>query len=271
MDTKPLVKLFFLLVMAGVCCAGACTTGLKSSSDKKATGSQCIEKNKVDSILERLKQQTTRLNSYQAQIEYRYSQPLFESETLRTGRLFYKRDDKGSKLRINFQTLRQDDEKSQKYIEQIIFDGVWLIRIDYQIETVKYDQLADVNEPIDAFDFAGAHLPIVGFANVEELKNQFEITFIEPNGPSRLDDFEHLHLKVKKGSTYQENYKTIDFWLDKKGSLPAKIVATTVEDESYDIKLLNPKINKKLKNAVFEVETPKHFDKNIVPLKSEPR
>ena len=142
-----MVRAFFIpIFIAGACWAGCCT--------KTPVHSNRIETdaNSVEKILEQLSKKTIELQSYQAQIEYNFSQPLLESESLRKGVLYYSKGDKESLLRINFQTLKQDDEKQQKYIEHFIFDGIWLTHIDYQIRSAKRHQLAEPNKPMDAFD-----------------------------------------------------------------------------------------------------------------------
>jgi len=283
MVRKPAIRIVFLFVAAGVCWAGSCAEAEKVGKEKQPNKNKVTEKgapqthsfavgdpeSKVDVVLDRLKQQTEALKSYQCRIEYRFAQPLLESETVRTGMLFYKREGKTSKLRINFETLKQDDEEQQKYIEQFIFDGVWLIQIDYQLESVRYDQIADINEPIDVFDFAAGRLPLVGLGtDTEDLKKEFEIQETAPNGVD-ANRFEHLYLKRKKGSAYKDGYKTIEFWIDKKSGLPVRIIAVNPEGDIYDTRLVEIKINKKLKNSVFQVETPDNFDIYRMPLKSK--
>jgi len=174
--------------------------------------------------------------------------------------LYYQKSGRESKLRINFQTLKQDDEKEQEYIEQYIFDGVWLTHIDYQIKHVQKRQLTEPNEPADAFELASQNFPIIGFSKVEDLKEQFEIKLVELEGKER-QDFIKLHLKVKPDSIYKDDYTSIDFWIDKKLNLPAKIVAITTEEDIYQIKFLKAKVNRKLDEKVFEVKIPKGFGK----------
>ena len=100
----------------------------------------------VNNVLESLNRTTLSLQSYQSQIEYKYSQPLLESETLDKGMFYYTRSDGQSALSINFNTRKQDDEKEQKYAEQYIildggrlplddreFKGIWLAHLDYQV------------------------------------------------------------------------------------------------------------------------------------------
>ncbi|MFB0524720.1 MAG: hypothetical protein ACETVZ_04220, partial [Phycisphaerae bacterium] len=67
-----------------------------------AAKSEAVDTNSVETILKQLKEKTTKLKSYQAQIEYRFKQPLLESETLRKGVLYYQRSDGTSRLRVNF-------------------------------------------------------------------------------------------------------------------------------------------------------------------------
>jgi len=260
MNEKIIMRVFFLLLAAvNTCLAAGCTGNLAGSEAERA------DANSVEVVLERLKKQTAELKSYQGQIEYRFSQPLLESETLRKGVLYYQKSEGKSALRINFQMLKQDDEEEQKYIEQYIFDGVWLTHIDYQIKEVKRYQRAEPNEPVDALELAGENFPIIGFSKVEELKKEFEIKLVEQQGGG-AEDFIQLHLKVKVDSIYKDDYTSIDFWIDKKLYLPAKIVAVSTEEDIYQIKFLKAKVNKKLDEKVFEVKIPRGFGKEIIPL-----
>ena len=273
MDKKIITKVaLVLLLTVSNCWAGGCKESLAAQQPEK------VKPDPVEAVLKQLNQNTAKIKSYEGRIEYRISQPLFESETLRKGVLYYARfDKKKTKLRINFQTLKQDDEKEQKYIEQFIFDGVWLTHLDYQIKTVRCHQLAEPNKPVDAFELASKNLPIIGFAKIKDLKKQFEIKLIELQGDEQ-EKFIHLHLKVKPDSVYKDKYVSIDFWIDKKLYLPAKIVAVSTEPadvpfikkDSYQIKLLKPKVNKKLDKKVFDFKIPRGFGKpEIIPLKKK--
>jgi len=226
------------------------------------------EADSADVVLEQLKKQTAELKSYQCQIEYKFIQPLLESETLRKGVLYYQKSDGKSALRINFQTLKQDEEEEQKYIEQYIFDGVWLTHIDYQIKEVKRYQKAEPNEPVDAFELVSENFPIIGFSKVEDLKKEFEIGLIEQQG-SEAKNFVQLHLKVKADSIYKDDYTTIDFWVDRKLYLPAKIVAVSTEEDIYEIKFLQPKVNEKINKKVFELKIPDEFNVETEPLNKQ--
>jgi outer membrane lipoprotein-sorting protein len=262
MDTTLITKvLLILLVTMSNCWAGCCAKSKCTKTDKKQV-------DPVGVVLTQLSQKTKELQYYQSLVEYKFIQPLFESTTLRKGALYYSKTGSKSKLRVNFETLKQDDEKEQQFREEFIFDGVWLTQIDYQSKHVRMRQMTEPNKPVDAFELAGRNLPIVGFAKIEDLKKQFEIKLIEQQGDEKAD-FIHLHLKVKPDSTYKDNYTSVDFWIDKKLGLPARINAVSTEEDIYQIKLLKPSINKPIDTSVFEFKVPDNFGKEIIPLKEK--
>jgi len=260
-----------LLLAAGICSA---TELAKTCEPDNSPQDPQSKPDPVDAILKQLNDNTLKLKYYQGKIEYKTIQPLYESEAIRKGNLYYAKFGEKSRLRIDFQTLKQDDEKEEKYIEQYIFDGMWLTQINYQIKTVRKYQLAEPNKPVDAFDVASNNIPLIGFTKVENLKKQFEITLV-----AQKDDkpatFLQLHLKVKPNSTYKDDYASLDFWIDKKLGLPTKIIAVSTEPEHpfedvYEIRLLNSKINKKIAEKVFNFKIPRGFgEPEIIPLKKK--
>ena len=268
MNKKTIIKITVILLTMMISCE-ASQPG-KSGPDTKSAGTQepqKLEADPVDSVLKQLSKKTSELKTYEGQIEYKYVQPLLESEALRKGVLYYAKFDGKSLLRINFETLKQEDEEEQKYIEHYIFDGRWLTQINYQIKSAKRYELAEPNKTLDAFDLASRNIPIIGFGKTEDLKKQFDIKLVkrEKNEPN---DSVRLHLKVKPDSIYKDDYIWLDFWIDKKSGLPARVVALSAEEDVYEIKLLKPKVNKEMDTKVFELKIPKDFgEPEIVPLK----
>jgi outer membrane lipoprotein-sorting protein len=268
---KNIITIIILLSSATACSlqGNTCTESVAASRSEEK------DANSVEAILTQLKQKTTNLTSYRAELEYRFKQPLLESETLRKGALYYQKSDEESMLRVNFQTLKQDDEKERKYAEHFIFDGIWLTRIDYQIKKAERRQLAEPNKPADPFELASRDLPVIGFTKIEDLKKQFEIKLVpsaaeglvQQNKAEAETSF-HLHLKVKPDSKYKD-WPAIDLWIDKKLYLPAKIIAVTTEEDIYEIKFLKPVVNKKIDAKVFKFDIPKDFTIEIIPLKKQ--
>jgi len=272
------ISTFALIVLFGV---------LSSSADVAEVASQC-KKSPVDVVLERLNAKTRALQSYECRIEHKYVQPLLESQTIRKGVLYYMRSGGKSALKVDFTTIRQEDEKERKAFEQyIVLDGAWLDRpgaeltgiwlahIDHQLKEVKYYQLAepeDPNKSVDVFDLASRNLPMLGFTGTEELKKQFEVNLVEQK-KGESTDFTQVSLKVKPNSVYNEDFRTIDFWIDNKVGLPARVRATKTEPEPpygdiEEIRFLKPKVNKDVSRKVFEFKIPRGFGgPEIIPLK----
>ncbi len=265
--------------------AGACWAA--GNADSSPAHRKPAQLSAVDAVLEQLNKKTRELTSYQCQIEYKVIQPLLDSQAVRKGAMYYMRSGGKSALRANFETLKQEDEKEQKAVEQYIvldgawlnhpdyeFKGMWFVHIDYRIKEVKYYQLAeseDPNKPTDVFELASKNLPMLGFTKTEELKKQFEVELVEQKN-AEAKDFTQVRLKVKPNSVYKDDFLSIDFWIDKKVGLPAKVRATKIEPEPpygdiVEIKFLKPKVNKDIGKKVFEFKIPKGFgEPEIKPL-----
>ncbi len=271
---------FISLILTGICQAFCCLENTNNTQPDRG------DANSVESILNRLKQKAQSVKTYEGQVEYKFMQPLLESQTFRKGILYYAKNDVKSKLRLNFSTRKQDDEVEQRYIEQFIFDGIWLTHIDYQIKSAERRQLAEPNKPVDAFELASRDLPILGFTNIEDLKKQFDIELAKKNsddqkdvtasnivseadGKEQINEFIQLHFRTLSDSIYKDDYTYIDFWIDKKIYLPAKVIAITTEEDVFEIKLLNPKINEKLDEKIFSFKIPKGFTVEIIPLENK--
>jgi outer membrane lipoprotein-sorting protein len=129
---------------------------------------------------------------------------------------------------------------------------------------------------VDALELASENFPIIGFSKVEDLKKEFEIGLVDSTSSPQVEqqeveakNFIRLHLKVKADSVYKDDYTSIDFWVDKELYLPAKIIAVSTEEDVYEIRFLQPKVNKKIDKKVFEFEPPKGFAIEIIPLKKK--
>ena len=222
----------------------------------------------IDKASEQLRLSVAAIKTYQCDIEYLFEQPLFDSKTLRKGKLYYKRYNDRSDLRINFLKLKQDQEKEKPFREDYIFDSVWLTHIDYQLKQAKRYQKAEPNEPVDAFELAARNFPMIGFSRAEDMEKDFEIKLAQqPKDDQNL--FTKLYLKVKKGSVYKDDYTSMEFWIDKKSNLPARILAVTTEDDIYRIELTRAKVNKGIDKKIFEIKIPDSFAREEMNLKQD--
>lgn len=266
-----------LIAMITPCLAENCTENSDNGTVTNCTATEnksekpCEKvKSELDITLEKMHQKNVSLNTFQADVSYLFIQDpeLLDSKRVQKGKLYYKKQKAKSNIRINFDTLSIDDEDEEKRKEQILFDGVWLTKIDYENETVSSWQQAEKDKPVDAFEFLSKNFPMAGFTKTQDLRKHFDVTLVE-DGKNDPNDQIHLHLKVKKGSKFKDQYKTMDLWVGKKSFMPVRMLTFSVEGDIYDIRLLKPLLNKNIKNSVFVVETPKHFSQNREPLKKK--
>ena len=249
MKTKTLITFIFVVVLVPLCFAVQANNCCKKSESV------------VEDILKKLNEKTSEMKTYQAKIQWTHTQPLFETVTVRKGYIYYFKDPNNSKLKINFKTLKTDDNKEQKRREDFFFDGVWLRRIDYPNKTININQLAREDAPVEPFEMVSRYFPILGFSGIEELKKQFEIEYVKP-AKKAYDLPVHLSLIPKSDSRYKDDYTQIDFWIADKVDLPAKIVAQSSETDVFEISFSDIKINKKIKSSIFKVEKLPGFSEN---------
>jgi len=262
-----IISISVLVLVTGVSFCQACACD--SVPPKKDKSPACKPLSEVDEILLKLNTQNAKLKTYQAKIDYVfYEDPelLPDSKVTRTGNIYYKKQKKASNLAIKFDTFRQDEEKKEKRKEEYYFDGVWFKIIDYENKTVKSIQKSTEDKPVDAFELINRDFPMIGFDNKDDLRKNFNISMPKHDKNSKKTQV-RLKLAVKKGSPYAKNYISVDFRIDKKTFLPARIITHSTEGYIYDIKLHESKINKNLKDSVFMLETPTDFRENKHPIK----
>jgi outer membrane lipoprotein-sorting protein len=206
-------------------------------------------------IIEKLNQAASNLKNLSAKIEYIHAQPLFETQTIRTGKVFYIKDVNYSALRINFMTIKQDDSAEQNYREDYIFDGRKMTKIDYQSKSATSEQLAKENK-IEPFELVQDYFPIIGFAKPDKLAQQFDIKLQQK---TNKQNFITLLLIPKENSGFSKTYKQVEIRIDSKNFLPFDFSAVTSEDEKITIKLTRIDISTVVDKGVFDMVIPADF------------
>jgi len=244
-----------------------------------ATTNDINSEDRLEQIIQRLSKSTKQLKSYSCILRHLYTQPMFETNTLRMGKLYYQKYDKGSRLLVRIDSIQQDDEKPLKQKEEYFFDSYWLTQIEHETKQVKRFELAktdDSNGPLDAFELMNQNFPIIGFTNTQSLRKDFDITIVENSQPDKNNAGENrnnsdegvieLKMRVKKDSKYAEDYSNFDFHIDQKSYLPKRIVALTTDDDDetsddfYTIDFIKPYVNKKISESIFKIKIPRSYN-----------
>lgn len=238
-----------------------------NSAPTAAEKKPCGTSTQLSEILSAMHQATQRLTSAQAEISYLTIEDpnLLDSRILRSGTLYYLKEQDRSYLRIQFRDLKQDDFEPESRRDEYLFDGVWLTRIDYKLEQIDMFQQAPDDKPVDVFELIRHNFPLVGFSDISTLEQDFQIELVQK--PEDPNDLIHLLLKTRQNSPFSEEYTKLDFWIHKDSHLPRRILAHSTQGDVHDINFSGLQINKNLEKAFFTIEKPSDFRKNIEPLK----
>ena len=249
-------------------CAQSKKCALKPSACEKKTP-EC-NTGEIEKILSKMHNATKQLKSCQAKLSYLFIQDpdLMDSRTLRNGVLYYQKEGDRSQLRIRFDDIKQEDFDPEIRRQEYLFDGVWLTRIDFKLKQTDLYQKAPEDNPIDVFELISYNFPLIGFSNIDLLRKDFDICL--PENPDESKKSIQLLLTVKKGSKYEKEYEKINFRVAGDTYMPKQIVAYSSQGDIHDIEFDELEINKKLKKAVFTIETPSDFRKNIERLEERP-
>jgi len=262
--------LLLLLIMLFSVSVFASDSAENSVKDCNSVNHSAPEDLQLEKILQNIAQVSLNLKTFECNLSYLTIQDpdIVDSVTLQRGRLYYQKNETDdSRLRIRFDRLKQDDFPEEAYIEDYYFDGVWLTKVNYKLEQVNLYQQAPENEPVDVFELINDRFPLIGFSGSETLKRDFNVSVISASGKDPNEPIQLL-LETKEDSKYLEGYKKVDFWIDNFNYLPVRVKAYSTQGDIYDVRFSDTSINKKLKNAVFKIETPSGFRKNIEPLET---
>ena len=260
-----ITALFVALTLTS--CFAACPTEPNAPASRESAQSDPVK-----AVLKNLKKAAASLKTYQAKIEYLVQEPEYETQKIRKGELFYAKDPNHSNLRVNFETLKIDDQPPQPELEHYIFDGVWLTQIKYELKQARRIQQAEPNKPADPFELLSSRFPVIGFTNIEDLRKDFDITLVDLPADQK-DKLTLLRLKVKPASKYAEDYTEMHFWLNAKLNLPCKIRAVAATEDEFilpdihEITFIDPLVNKPIPPKIFDFQIPKGFQTETEPLK----
>lgn len=266
------LSISIVLTLCSICMSASCTAAENApAKDCNSLATAAPENTSLENILKNISNVSSTLQTVQCELSYLTIQDpeIVDSRTLQTGNLYYEKNKERSQLRIRFEQLQQDDFEPEKHIEDYYFDGVWLTKVDYKLEQISVYQQAPENEPVDVFELINDRFPLIGFSGAETLQKDFDISIVDK---SKTDPNEPIQLLLvtKKDSKYLDEYKKVDFWLEKGSYLPLRVKAYSTQGDIYDIHFLGLQINKKLKNGVFTIENPTGFRKNIETLETGP-
>ncbi len=178
----------------------------------------------IDTWLERIEARAADVRTLHSKVRHQTIQALLGDEQVRVGDLFYAAPDEDAdqpneRLAVHFQ--RELIGGAVQPVDRwLIFDGRWLLDIDYEKKQATRRQLA----PEDADgDDARAALPIPIRLNREEVQARYAVAFIAPEDPRATDvpeDAIGLRFTPHPGNEAEP----FDAWFDTETMLPVLAV-----------------------------------------------
>ena len=272
-----ILPLWFVSVCTGqACCAAKAQVSCTPPKASVTSGAVLPE---INNLLDRLEEAGDKLKSFQGRMRYELLQQIIDTQTVRNGKIYYRRGDGMVRARIHFADYLQqdleDDEKAKvvKFDEDYVFDGLWVTRRNAQTKTIQSWEVSKKQRDTEAFRLGKGPFPLPFTIKKKDVLEHFEVTLVEsdPKVPTIDQQADHLRLIPKKQSSYAEDYIAMDLWIDIKTSLPSRI---SFEKDDYEVSTVTwsrIEIDKKIKDKVFQLKKAgKDWSVEEVPLEEEP-
>lgn len=215
----------------------------------------------VEEILAVLENAGRQLQSFQAGMDYRQVQILYDTVILRNGRIYYAADGERVRAAIHFDDYVQKDiEEEAKgkridFEEMYIFDGKWLHHRNARTKTMNSWEVSKKAYNKEAFRLGKGPFPLPFAINKQDVQASFKVVKMAADQHDPADSI-HLKLTPKDESSFAEEYVLMELWVSRKTALPVRI---RYENTNYEITTVNwhaIKINQPLEKDVFELKPP---------------
>lgn len=141
----------------------------------------------------------------------------------KTGRILVAVKRPNANFLVHFEKTEVDGTRYKQ--EWYLFDGVWFHQAVERLERVTKQLIAGSGQEIDLFDIEKAPFPMPFGQKKENILRNFDVRLAEPTGgdPPNTD---HLICNPKPKSSLRRRYEQLDLYIDRKLSLPKRIVVT---------------------------------------------
>ncbi len=232
----------------------------------------------LEKLLAKVEQRGESLKSFQAAMLYEQNQPLTDTLTVRTGDMYYQADAKTVRFRIHFADYLQVDIEEDKrpkpvrFNEDFAFDGMWVTRRNERTKSIQRRQVAKTARNKEDFRLGKGPFPLPFALKRDDIVKEFAITLMKPDPKDKtFKDADHLLLKPRPKSSFEEKYVKLELWLSKKDTVPVRMRYEVDNAETTTVTWSKIKIDKKISDKTFELKPGgADWDVEEIPLQEEP-
>jgi hypothetical protein len=245
----------------------ALTLGVAAAAQTTAPASQPATSQstldpEVDQILTRL--EGRQVQDLHARVAWRqeFLNDAPEDWLTKQGEIWYQRAEPVAKFLIRF-TDKITGTRRDKLDEQHMFDGCWYIKVESRTKTVERHEIRRAADAVNPYKVGEGVFPLPFGQKKADILNEFDVTKVasEPSDPPNTD---RLHLVPRQGTRTGQNYKQLDFWIDRDGptaGLPLKVRVAKIDgtgrlDSHITITFSEVQLNTGFSGGIFDIKTP---------------
>ncbi len=205
----------------------------------------------------------------QADVDYRIDRDLTGETEQRTGYVKYQRRTKRSpdKFRVHFDTLRMDEGRKLKSVQDFAFDGMWLCVAKHREKRLIKYQVAAVGQRVEPLRLGKGPFPLPFGQSVKDILTYFRVTQparkARKSDPPNADRLVFTTLATRKKDL---NVVRIEQWIDRTTHLPVKVTALDKSENTTTVTFTNTKSGIEFDRDIFHISLPRGWTQSIKPL-----
>jgi len=223
-------------------------------------------------LLDRLETATEGLRDFRADVTFFKWDDVLQRREIRSGEIVYQQrpDDQSKRFAILVKRLiigRRQDTQNKRYI----FDGSWLVEIDYDNRVFIKRQIVPPGERFDPLALGEGPFPLPLGQRRDEVLARFEVSLLDGSSDKGLDAFLAgksvlgLLLVPKPSTTQAREIDQVEIFYDAATLLPVGIHLTETNGDRKTVLLRNLRRNEGIDESTLSIEQPDGFDVDVIP------
>jgi hypothetical protein len=242
---------WLIILIFSTGCVGGKPLVVRAESEKGPPGNVLNPNSNADDVLGALRDDGKLVHSFTADVSDEEVETIQGTTLTRTGKMWFVIAPNGeATMHLILDHKKVGDKVVEEKVEYLLDKG-WLTIRTFDTKNETRIQLVPAGQKINLFDLGKGPFPFPIGQNPDDVHKQFDVTIPppdkdNPDPPGTI----HLLLKPKAGTPLDQQFTSIDVWVDVKTKMPAQVM--TVNKRQTEIKtwtLPNLKLNAAVKDG----------------------
>ena len=222
-----------LLVLSAILLAGL-TANAQPAPIINPVGAAAPADPAIDPILQQLDAVGKNLKAFTAKITLTETDNSLGTSTVRVGNVWFeKKADGSARVHVRFD-MRIDPATNRGFPKdkvEYLLDGPWLIDRNYQTTNEVKRQVLKPGQKMDLFKLGQGPFPLPIGQDPQDVHQQFDVKKLPPDKDDPVNTT-HLSLTPKPNTDLSRQFHALDFWVDNKTHMPARVDTTDVKQQT---------------------------------------